>query len=165
MGAYLTFFVDEEGGKEAPPREAPKLFAAESAACPQQGPRETVMALARERLAAADTKRERRPFYVQDGIQSVALYEQAASCFQLAGEARGGAEAAQIATQLRQELDTDYRTHRVRLEHYVSAQDFAAARREVRILLQFTEGKQDDYVTWLANLDRKLKRKLGRPES
>ena len=38
-----------------------------------------------------------------------------------------------------------------------------AARREVRILMQFTEGKQGDYVTWLSNLDRKLKLKLGRP--
>lgn len=165
VGAYLTFFVEEEQPKEGPPREAPPLFAAPVTTCPQQGPRELLLALGRERLALADTKRERRPFYIQDGIQAVPVYEQAAACFRLAGEQQAANEAAGAAEVLRRELDTDYRTHRVRLEHFLGVADFVAARREVRTLLQLTEGKQDDYVTWLTNLDRKLKRKLGRPES
>lgn len=163
FGAYLTFFTDEAPVKEKAPREAPNLFAAPAATCPQQGPREQVLALARERLASADARRERRPFYVQEGILAVPLYEQAGSCFQLAADARAAADAAASADALKKDIDLDYRTHRVRLEHFLGVADFVAARREVRILLQFTEGKQDDYVAWLSNLDRKLKRKLGRP--
>lgn len=165
VGAYLTFFADEGQEKDAPPRQAPEIFAAPVATCPQQAAREQIVALARERQAAADSKRERRPFYVQDGIQAVPLYEQAAACYQVAGDAAAANDAAQSAKTLRAEIDLDYRTHRLRLEHFLGVADLPAARREVRTLLQFTEGKQDDYVTWLGNLDRKLKRKLGRPES
>ena len=34
--------------------------------------------------------------------------------------------------------------------------------REVRVLLSYMDGKQGDYVTWLSNLDRQLKLKVGR---
>jgi hypothetical protein len=164
IGGYVTFFVDEPPAKDAAPREAPAIFSPPAATCAQPS-REQALALAYERLAGANSKRERRPFFVQDGIQAVPLFEQAAACFQVAGDMASAADAKGAAELLRADIDTDYRTHRVRLEHFLGVQDLAAARREVRLLLQFTEGKQDDYVTWLGNLDRKLKRKLGRSES
>jgi hypothetical protein len=50
---------------------------------------------------------------------------------------------------------------RVRLDHALATEDYVSAQKEVRVLLQFVEGKSGDYVTWLANLDRKLKLKVG----
>lgn len=165
VGAYLSFFAEEPPRDDVAPRQAPELFGPPVTACPQQAAREQILALARERQASADSRRERRPFYVQDGIQAVPLYEQAAACYQMVGDAPAAAAATESAQTLRRDLDLDYRTHRLRLEHFLTVADFPAARRETRLLLQFTEGKQDEYVTWLGNLDRKLKRKLGRPDS
>lgn len=165
VGAYLTFFVEPPATEDVSPQKAPELFGPPAAACPQQASREQILALARERQASADSRRERRPFYVQDGIQAVPIYEQAAACYQIVGDGAAAAAATENAQALRRDLDLDYRTHRLRLEHFLAVADYPAARRETRLLLQFTEGKQDDYVTWLGNLDRKLKRKLGRPDS
>jgi hypothetical protein len=49
----------------------------------------------------------------------------------------------------------------VRLEHALTVEDYVSAQKEVRVLLQFTEGKSGDYVTWLSNLERKLKIKVA----
>lgn len=62
---------------------------------------------------------------------------------------------------MRAELNDDYRTQQVRLDHALSVEDWALAQRQVRILQQFTSGKTGEYVTWLSNLDRKLKLKIG----
>ena len=37
------------------------------------------------------------------------------------------------------------------------------ARREVRTLIEMTEGKEGPYVTYLHVIERDLKQKLGRP--
>jgi hypothetical protein len=59
-------------------------------------------------------------------------------------------------------MQQDFKTHRVRLEHLLAVKDWVASRREVRVLLSYMEGKSGDYVTWLSNLDRNLKLKVGR---
>jgi hypothetical protein len=61
-------------------------------------------------------------------------------------------------------MNDDFRLRRVRLEHALNTQDYASAQKEVRVLLQFVEGKQGEWVQWLQNLDRKLKLKLGSEE-
>ena len=61
----------------------------------------------------------------------------------------------------RREMTDDFRTRRVRLEHALNVGDNVSAQKEVRILLQFTENKSGEYVTWLSNLDRTLKLKAG----
>ncbi len=161
-GAYFLMFTEPPAADSVIPREAPELWGAPVDQCPQQNP-DQAMALARERNTVADAKRERRPFHVQDGIAAVPLYELASSCYKVARDQAAATDAAGAAAALRKEINDDYRTHRVRLEHALSIDDLQNARTEVRILLQFTEGKQGDYVTWLSNLDRKLKLKLGRP--
>ena len=62
----------------------------------------------------------------------------------------------------RRELEDDYRTHRMRLEHAMTVSDDTTSRHEVRTLLNFTEGKAGPYVDWLSALERKYKLKLGR---
>ncbi len=58
-------------------------------------------------------------------------------------------------------MNDDFRTRRVRLEHALNVEDTANAQKEVRVLLQFTENKSGEYVTWLSNLDRRLKLKAA----
>jgi hypothetical protein len=159
--AGYLFFVDPPAETAAvkPPKE-PELWAAPVTVCPQPGG-EQALALAREKRAVADAKRERRPFRVQDGVAAVPMYELSGVCFRAGGDIESSNQAYAAANALRKELNDDYRTQRVRLEHAIGVKDLKSAQRQVRILLAFTEGKQGDYVTWLSNLDRRLKIKLG----
>lgn len=161
-GGYL--FLGEEGvvsnsRPERPP--PPELWSPPANQCARASDRAQAMSFARERMSLADAKRERRPFHVQDGINAVPLYEMAAACFRAGNDPASGQLAEESAKYLRREMTDDFRTRRVRLDHALSIDDFASAQREVRILLQFVEGKQGDYVTWLSNLERKLKLKIG----
>jgi hypothetical protein len=159
--AYYFLMQDEDKGPAAQPTQVPDLWEAPVAACPQNAP-EQAMARAREAAAVADAKRERRPFHVQDGVAAVPLYEVASVCFKQGGDLGASAESSSRAAALRAEMQQDFRTHRVRLDHLLSVKDWVASRREVRVLLAYMEGKTGDYVTWLSNLDRNLKLKVGR---
>jgi len=162
--AAALLLLDEEegslGGSEASHPQPPELWGPPTTACPH-AERAQALAYARERIAAADAKRERRPFYVQDGVSAVPIYEIAAACFRHGGDAASASLAEEAANYLRREITDDFRMRRVRLDHALATQDYVSAQKEVRVLLQFVEGKSGDYVTWLANLERKLKLKIG----
>lgn len=161
LGGYMFVFADQAfDATPPPPREYPELWDAPVATCPYSEPAQA-NAYARERMAIADAKRERRPFHVQSGIQAVPIYEQAGACFRVARDAGSANLADESAKFLRRDIVSDYRTRRVRLKHMMDIEDDVAAQREVRTLLQFTEGKTGEYVTWLQNLERKLKLKVG----
>lgn len=160
-GAYYMLAGDEQAESGAQPQQVPDLWDATPAACPQSAP-EQALARAREVHQVADARRERRPFHVQDGVAAVPLYELASSCYQRGGEQARATETANAAAGLKAEMQQDFRTHRVRLDHLLTIKDWAPARREARVLLQYMEGKQGEYVTWLSNLDRQLKLKVGR---
>ncbi len=156
---YLFLMPDEGSGPKLAKKEAPPLWGAPIAACPVGGVQG--LARARERMAIADAKRERRPFHVTDGVHAVPLFEEAAACYRVGGDGASAAVADQAARAMRAELNDDYRTQQVRLDHALSVEDWALAQRQVRTLQQFTSGKTGDYVTWLSNLDRKIKLKIG----
>jgi hypothetical protein len=143
----------------AAPKE-PALFGPVVESCDQAGAQ--ALARAREKHTQAEQKRERRAFHVQDGVHAVPLYEEASACYRKGGDARTANETIDIANSLRRELEDDYRTHRMRLEHSMTVNDDATARKQVRTLLNFTEGKSGPYVDWLSALERKYKLKLGR---
>lgn len=159
--AGYMFLVDDESANNTPraPRAVPELWDAPVAACQYTGPQAS--AFARERMVVADAKRERRPFHVQDGVQAVPIYETAAACFKNGGDRQAASLAEESARFLRRDITDDFRTRRVRLEHALNVEDYVTAQKEVRVLLQFCEGKSGDYVTWLQNLERKLKLKVG----
>lgn len=159
--AAWMFLVDDDTANNAPraPREVPELWDAPITTCSYIG--EQALAFARERVAVADAKRERRPFHVQDGVQAVPIYESAAACFRTGGDPGSGQLADDSAKFLRREMTDDFRTRRVRLEHALNIDDNVSAQKEVKVLLQFTEGKSGKYVEWLSQLDRRLKAKLG----
>lgn len=160
--AGYLFFGDDLGfgkSKEVTP-QAPELWGPPEAQCPQADPA-AALGFARERMAVADAKRERRPFHVQDGVSAVPTYETAAACFRAGGDPASGNLADESAKYLRREITDDFRMRRVRLEHALTTEDYVSAQKEVRFLLHFVEGKSGDYVTWLSNLERKLKLKIG----
>jgi len=161
IGAYYFLASDATTDNAQQPQQVPELWEAAAAACPQSAP-EQAMARAREVQQVADARRERRPFHVQDGVAAVPLYELAASCYQRAGDQPHATESANAAAALKAEMQQDFRTHRVRLDHLLTIHDWVPARRETRVLLAYMEGKQGEYVTWLSNLDRQLKLKVGR---
>lgn len=157
---YMLFFADEDvGTAKQTSKPPPDLWNPPITQCPHQ--QQQALAFARERMAVADAKRERRPFHVQDGVQAVPVYETAAACFRAGGDGASAKLAEDAAQFLRREMNDDFRTRRVRLEHALNTQDYVSAQKEVRVLLQFVEGKQHEWVTWLQNLDRQLKLKVG----
>jgi hypothetical protein len=159
-GGYLFLFDDEPNAPEVQRPNPPELWNAPNTLCPQQDPKQA-LGFARERMAVADAKRERRPFHVQDGVSAVPTYELAAACFRHGGDIPSGNLADESAKYLRREMTDDFRMRRVRLDHALQTEDYVSAQKEVRVLLQFVEGKSGDYVTWLSTLERKLKLKIG----
>ena len=159
-GYYVLSGDDQSDGSQQP-QQVPDLWEAAVNACPQTVP-EQALARAHEIQQVADARRELRPFHVQDGVAAVPLYELASACYQRGGDQPRTTETANAAAALKAEMQQDFRTHRVRLDHLLTIKDWVSARREVRVLLSYMEGKQGDYVTWLSNLDRQLKLKVGR---
>jgi hypothetical protein len=158
---YL-FLGGEESSAEAAKPQPPELWKPPSAQCPHAADRGQALSYGRERMAIADAKRERRPFHVQDGVSAVPTYEVAAACFRAGGDVASGNLADESSKYLRREMTDDFRMRRVRLEHALATEDYVTAQKEVRVLLQFVEGNPDrEYVTWLSNLERKLKLKVG----
>lgn len=163
--ALWLFLSDDEvhPGRNIP-KDAPELWAeAPAGPCPEKGPQ--ALAWARERVVLADAKRERRPFHVQDGIQSVPLYELSAACFRVGGDAPAAQMADENAKYLRLDINNDYRTQRVRLEHSLSIEDWQAALKNVKLLMQYTDGKQGEYVLWLAGAERRLRARISQQQT
>lgn len=158
--AFVLLFDDETTGVGEPPKKVPPLWGDPVKTCPQTGSAQA-LAVAQERYAIAETKRERSPFDIRDGIAAVPLYELAAVCFQSTGNKEASDEALAAAKELRDLLQRDYSTHAVWLEHTLKVQDWRAAQREVSLMIAFTEGKKGEYVTWLSNTDRYLRIKFG----
>jgi len=160
LSLYILLTGNGPSGTQIKQVKAPPLWSKQVPRCPQSSP-EQALALARDRASLADAKRERRPFHVQDGVKAVPLYEEAAACFKVAQKPKTAAAYARSAKDLKADVAEDYRTHRVRLGHAISIKDWATAQKEIRVLLAFTEGQQNAYVTHLSNMDRQLKLKFG----
>ncbi len=158
---YYFLAGDESTDATQQPQKVPDLWDTSPQTCPQSAP-EQAIARAHEIQQVADAHRERRPFHVQDGVAAVPLYELAAACYQRGGDQAHATETANASAALKAEMQQDFRTHRVRLEHLLTIKDWASSRREVRVLRAYMDGKTGDYPTWLSNLDRQLKLKVGR---
>lgn len=160
LAGYVVMMGDDDDGLGAPPKKVPELWAEAATTCPQQSQTQA-LAIATDRVALAETKRERSPFDVKDGVSAVPLYEVASACYKAAGEPQAAEETKAIADMMRARLSEEYRTHSVWLEHSLKVQNWRAAQREVALMLAFTEGKTGEYVSWLSNLERQLRIKYG----
>ncbi len=162
FGAYTLLFADQEQGMPEP-KDAPKLWEPAPTTCAKSG--EQAVNLANEKRIMADSKRERRMFHVRDGVDAVPLYEQAAACYEKGGDKTSATQSQDAAKELRAEMDDDYRTRRMRLQHALTVKDMETARKEVKTLLELLADKQGPYIDYLHALDRELKQKLGRAPS
>lgn len=167
FGAY-TFFGTEDPasvGKKMP-SDYPELFTDPPSACPKRSAEEAVT-LAKDAQSRAEAKRERRPFYMKDGVDSVPLFELAAVCYQTAGMQDIARELRGTADILRREINDDYKTHRVRLERALKEpKDPALAKNEIRTLISITQGREaakaSKYFSWLGEQEKRLRLTTGK---
>lgn len=138
------------------PEEAPPLWEAAATTCPQKAP-DQALSVARDKKVLAEGKRERSPFDVEDGVAAVPLFEVAADCFKLAGDAARAGEMQAAGARLRKQLEEDYRAHQMRLLHALDIRDMRVVQRQTKTLLAMLKGQTNPYVAWLSNLDRQLK--------
>lgn len=155
--AYLLL-VDPETPIAPPPAEAPELFAATVPSCPQSDP-SAARAFALEQCELGDTKRERLPFAVKEGVEAVSLFELGAACFKKAGAEGDARYADDIATGLKRELVDDFRARRIRLSHVLAVHDYELARKDVQVLSALTDGRKGPYVEWLRQVGQQLQGK------
>jgi hypothetical protein len=160
-GGAMIFMQQTPSDNDAVVPPVPALFGETTTEkCPQQSsaPAE---ALALQHLQAAEGRRERAPFHVQDGVVATSFFEKAAACFARSGNSPGEQDARHSADVLRRQLKEDLHIHQVRFERSLSTKDYAAARREAQILQEFFQGRKEDYVTWLSSTDRALELKFS----
>ena len=161
LAVFVLFGEQSSEGIGSMPVEVPPLWPAVAASCPQQV-RDQALAVARDKQALAEAKRERGPLHIQDSIAAVPLFGTAAACFKLAGAQDLSVQMVAASQRLRTELNNYYRTHQVRLEHVLLIGDLQTAQREVKILRSMLEGQSGPYMIWLSNLDRQLALKFGK---
>jgi hypothetical protein len=144
-----------------PPQGDLVLFSEAPSACPQAQP-EQARAFAAERIGLAAAKRERLPFSVRDGVTAAELYDTAAACYRLSGDAELATQASENAASLKQDLTHEFRARKLRLTHLLSVQDYALALRDVSVLSSLTADKRGPYVDWLSRVGQQLERKAAR---
>lgn len=155
---YVLFMDSGDDGSGLPPK-APELWGPPVAACTQQGA--AAKSLADSTRVLADAHRERRPFFVQDGVKAVSEYELAAACYRAAGETEPVAELEARAKELRQAIALEFRSHRMALDHALSIDNQESAARQVRVLRMYASGAGGPYAEWLSQQDRKYRLALG----
>jgi hypothetical protein len=155
--AYLLL-TEEDAEIAPPPAEAPALFGSAKAECPETAPAQAA-ALAKEKLDAADGKRERLPFAVKEGVAAVPLYDLAAACFRVGDDEVRAKEAEDARASLKRSLADDFRARRLRLKHMLALKDFELVKRDVVVLQDMTVDKKGPYVEWLAAVRKQLKSK------
>lgn len=153
LGGML--FLRAQRATKPAPGVVPELWSGTATPCPVTAPGQA-RALAAEKRIVADGKRERHPFYASDGVEAVVLYEVAAACFTAAGDAANAAEVSTAASELRSDVNEDFRVRRLRLERALASENDEVAAHEVVMLRTLMVNKQGSYIDWIHTLARKL---------
>lgn len=162
---YSSFSPNNAAPPSRMGTEAPKLFDDPLVrACPA-----TDVALTRqsaeESTRVALSKAERMPFRMQDGIEAVLYYTQAASCYTAAGDAPSAEQATRRATTLKNRLEDEYRAHRFRLERALEQSRTEDALFEVRMITAMVSHRRGPYRDALAALERQLTLRLDQAQA
>lgn len=160
-GAATNLFLEPEGANKLGKIEPPPLWPDQpQSVCPRPaGP--VARNFAYDTLTMAESKRERRAFYPQDGVQSVLDFEVSAACFRAAGEPASAAYCDEAARGLRQEMTQDFRKFRERLRYHYTHEEWVSARYDVRNLLAFTDNVPGEYKDFLKNTARDISMRGG----
>jgi hypothetical protein len=161
FGGYVMLAPVPEDGVRATDVSPPALFPENARVTCPQGSAAGALALAADERLLADSKRERSPFRVEEGVLAVGHYERAAACFDQASDAASANEARADAKNLKQSLKSDFHVHSVRLERALATQEYERARTEIRVLLAFLSSRSGEYTTWLGTLDRRIQLKYS----
>ncbi len=135
------------------PTDPLSLFDAE-APCPATGAQ--ALYRADQDAEHALAKSERYPFDSGDGIESVMLYRRAQACYVISGEPESAARMQREAEWMRQRIEEDFATHRVRLERAMTQERWPDALVETRALIALTRHRNHPYVEWLQRNARRL---------
>ncbi|CAN5924147.1 hypothetical protein BH11MYX4_BH11MYX4_24000 [soil metagenome] len=145
------------GGDEpiGPPPPPTPLWTAPITACKFEAP-DQAGHYAVQMRSLGDVNRERYPFDIQDGINAVSAYEMAAACHRKAGRNDEAGIDAELTSEIRDVVESDYFAHRIRLEHAIESNDAKAAYLEVKILRKLTANLKGAYIDWLNMVERRL---------
>lgn len=159
VGANVLF--DSATTAKITPIEPPSLWPDEAPqVCPRPaGP--VARNFAYDTLTMAESKRERRAFYPQDGVSAVLDFEISAACFRAAGEPSSAAYCDEAARGLREEMSQDFRKFRERLRYHYTHEEWASARYDIRNLLAYTDSMQGEYKEFLKNIARDISMRGG----
>lgn len=164
LGAYSLLAPMPAESASLTKLEPPVLFPRKAEpACPQSGASEALV-LADDEHTLADSKRERSPFRVEEGVAAVAHYERASACYQSAGNAESAKQAKLDADNLKRVIERDFHVHGVRLERALATKQYDRARTEIQVLLGFATGHPGEYANWLMTLDRRIQLKYSSKE-
>jgi hypothetical protein len=146
-----------------PPDKVPPPLGEVATQCPAET-REQALALAREKDASAQAKRQRWKFHTRDGVEAVVLFEVAAACHAAGGDAEGAASSGLLARAMRAGVLQEFQVYRVRLERALERNDARVALAQIKYLrdMLFTRDIDDEYVRWLTIMQRKLEAKVSR---
>ena len=146
-----------------PPDKVPAPLGDVTTQCPAET-REQALALAREKDASAQAKRQRWKFHTRDGVEAVVLFEVGAACHLAGGDAEGAASSGLLARAMRAGVLQEFQVYRVRLERALDRNDARVALAQIKYLrdMLFTRDIDDEYVRWLTIMQRKLEAKVSR---
>lgn len=146
-----------------PPSNVPLPLGEVKRDCPAQT-REQALALAREKEASANAKRQRWKFHTRDGVEAVVLYESVAACYTAAGAGQEAAQASMLAQAMRAGVLQEFQVYRVRLERALQRDDAKVALAQIKFLREmlFTRDIDDEYVRWLTIMQRKLEARVSK---
>jgi hypothetical protein len=147
---------DPEAALPTGPEGAPPDLFDEVTECPDQG-QQQALHRAIESAEAASHRSERYPFAAQDGVRAVQLYATAEVCYRSAGRETDATRIARDQAAMKQRIDEDYRTHRLRLERAMEFQRWSEALVESKHLNSLLEHRRDEpYGAWMELLERRL---------
>lgn len=155
VGLSALALLRRELEQEPPLAEELQLFSQLTPSCPRREPRQA-LAFARQQQDLAETKQERMPFVVEEGLAAVDAFEMSAACFRAAGAAPLAEQAAGAARHLQQQLEDDFRARRLRLSRMLLVEDRELARLDVTWLRALLRGRSDAYLGWLDGLALEL---------
>jgi hypothetical protein len=160
-GAVANLLISSDNSSKLTPIEPPSLWPDEAQrVCPRPaGP--VARNFAYDTLTMAESKRERRAFYPQDGVGAVLDFEVSAACFRAAGEPASAAYCDEAARGLREEMTQDFRKFRERLRYHYIHEEWVSARYDVRNLLAFCDNVQGEYKEFLKNTARDISMRGG----
>ncbi len=161
VGALLFFFGQAETTSVTPPKTEPAakdLFGAEAHCAKAQG--ESAEHRAQAAFSAAFAKKQRAPFEPADGVESVALLDEAGICFEEAGTSARAAEAKQQAKEWQMEIWRAFQGHQLRLGLARESGELDAALTEVRALRAIWGNKGGEFGEWVRHSEAEIEQKL-----